>query len=346
MAGYWIRIMATAGIAALTTAALVPVARKLAYRFRIIDHPRPGKAHSVVTPYLGGLAIAPIAVLASLFLPQWKAEAVVIVCAAMIVAAVGLVDDIRSLSPLPRLVVEVVAASAVYAVGARVQLFGGPADYLLTVGWLVVLTNSFNLLDNMDGCAGLIAVVMASGLAIAAGLEDQVLVGGLAAVVAGACLGFLPANWHPASIFMGDTGSLFLGFILGTISLKLRFPVGHGESISALLLLSGPVLFDTTLVVLSRVRAHRPIYIGGTDHTSHRLLRLGVPVPAVAALLATSVAMSVGLGVAVGSGALPAAPVLGGMLMLAAALLTLLLRVPVAEDSTREKQVFPSAAAA
>lgn len=345
MAEYWARILLLAVLAAAASAALVPVARRLAYRFEIIDHPKPGKVHRVVTPYLGGLAIAPVAVGASLLLPEWKAEAVVIVAAAMAVAAVGLVDDIRSLSPLPRLLVEVAAATAVFRVGSRVELFGGVADYVLTVGWLVVLTNSFNLLDNMDGCAGVVAVVMASGMAIAAGLQGQVLVGGIAALVAGACLGFLPANWHPASIFMGDAGSLFLGFILATISLKLRFHVDHSQSIPALILLAGPALFDTTLVVISRLHARRPIYIGGTDHTSHRLMRLGLPVPIVAGLLAVGMALCVGLGVAVGRGALPAAAVMGPMFALAALFLVLLLRVPLEDRALRQGEDVQSVVA-
>ncbi|MFP5318554.1 MAG: glycosyltransferase family 4 protein [Acidimicrobiia bacterium] len=346
MADYWFRIAVTAGVVAVLSAALVPAARRIAFHFSVIDHPKPGKFHHRVTPYLGGLAIVPVAALASQFLPHWKAEVVVIAFAALMVAAVGLVDDVRTLSPAPRLAVEAVAASAVFFVGARVDVFGGPADYVLTVGWLVVLTNSFNLLDNMDGCAGLIAVVMATGMAVAAGMQGQVLVGGMAALVAGACLGFLPANWHPASIFMGDTGSLFLGFILATLSLKLRFPVSHAESISALLLIAGPVLFDTTLVVLSRLRAGRPIYIGGTDHTSHRLMRLGLPVPAVAGLLGGAVAVCTALGVAVGHNALPATAVLAVMLAVGVVALILLLRLPLPDNAGREEAAVPTVATA
>lgn len=286
-------------------ALLTPVARRVAIRRDITDHPSASKAHAVATPYLGGVAIAICVLAGSSLLPQWKAEAVVLVCAALLVGAIGLIDDMRNLGPAPRLAVEVVAASIVFASGARAQIGGPVIDYVLTVGWLVVMTNAFNLLDNMDGCAGLIAAVTATGLAIAALLQDQVLVGGLAVVVAATCVGFLLHNWHPARIFMGDAGSLFLGFLLSAIALKLRFPGSHLSSITAVILLAGPALFDTTLVVVSRVRARRPIATGGVDHTSHRLGRLGLSPPTVALVLAAGTCVCVALGLLVGRDLVP-----------------------------------------
>ena len=128
------------------------------------------------------------------------------------------------------------------------------------------------------------------------------LVGGMAVVVAAACMAFLLYNWHPARIFMGDAGSLFLGFVLAVIALKLRTPVPHGASIVAVILLVGPAVFDTTLVVISRVSHGRPIYIGGTDHTSHRLVLLGVPRIGVTAVLVGGTAASCTLGVLVAEG--------------------------------------------
>ena len=157
-------------------------------------------------------------------------------------------------------------------------------NVVVSVIALVVLTNSFNLLDNMDSAAGAIAATIATALAVTALLEGQILVGGLAVVVASASLGFLVYNWHPASIFMGDAGSLFLGFLLAVIALKLRTGVGHFPSAVAAVLLVAPAVLDTTLVVISRVRSGRPIYIGGTDHSSHRLMLLGIGPRAVLAV--------------------------------------------------------------
>lgn len=267
--------------------------------------PRPDRHHTQPTPYLGGVAILVVAAAASPFISEWKAEAGVIIAGAVLLGIVGLLDDLHDLRPAPRLVAEVFAALLAAAVGARVEIFGGPADVVLTVLWLVGVTNAFNLIDNMDGAAGGIASAAAVALAVTAGINGQVLVGGLAAVVAGSCVAFLIYNWYPARIFMGDAGALPLGYLLAAIALKLRFPVPHTASITAIVLFTAPALFDTTLVVTSRLARHKPIYQGGTDHTSHRLLRLGWSTHLVAALITAASAVCAGLGVLVGRGEIP-----------------------------------------
>jgi UDP-GlcNAc:undecaprenyl-phosphate GlcNAc-1-phosphate transferase len=129
---------------------------------------------------------------------------------------------------------------------------------------------------------------------------------------------------------MGDAGALPLGYLLAAIALKLRFPpeVDHLASVTAIVLFTAPALFDTTLVVISRVGHHRPIYIGGTDHTSHRLLRLGISTRRVATLVTLVAAACAGLGVAVGRGALDPLPVVVPLAVIAVAGLILLLRLP------------------
>ncbi|MBV9041195.1 MAG: undecaprenyl/decaprenyl-phosphate alpha-N-acetylglucosaminyl 1-phosphate transferase [Acidimicrobiia bacterium] len=287
-----------------SVALLMPLVRSVALRYGVIDRPAAGKLHTTVTPYLGGVAILITGLGASTFLPSWSAQGVGIVVGAVVVGLVGLVDDMRTLNPGPRLVMEAAAASLAFFTGARIHLVNGPVDWVLTVTWLVVLTNSFNLLDNMDGAAAVIGSATAVALAVAAVLGGQVLVGGMAAVVAGSCLGFLLYNWYPARIFMGDAGSLFVGFLLAGLALKLRFPVGHVAGVAAVALLAGLALFDTTLVVISRAWHRRPIYMGGTDHTSHRLMRLGMSTPAVGVVLMVVTGMCGAIGVAVGRGAL------------------------------------------
>jgi UDP-GlcNAc:undecaprenyl-phosphate GlcNAc-1-phosphate transferase len=324
----WVVLALVASSAFVATTALVPTVRKVAIRRSVIDLPGKGKAHQVVTPSMGGTAIVLVALIGSLLFPGPSLESGLILFAAVAIAAMGLVDDIRTLGPLPRVATEVVGATLVFAAGARVDLVGGLGDWALTVVWLVVLTNSFNLLDNMDGCAGLIASVTAAALVVAAGTEGQILVGGLAALLTGACVGFLVHNWHPARIFMGDAGSLFLGFMLATVALKLRFPVSHDHSIVAVILLAAPALFDTTLVVLSRLLARRPIYVGGTDHTSHRLAHLGLSTPVVSLILATGTAACCALGLLVGRGILPGTHVLVPLIAVGVLLLAALLRIP------------------
>jgi UDP-GlcNAc:undecaprenyl-phosphate GlcNAc-1-phosphate transferase len=289
-----------------SVALLMPLARAVALRYGIIDRPAAGKLHTSVTPYLGGVAILITGLGASTFLPSWSAQGVGIVVGALVVGLVGLVDDIRTLDPRPRLVMEAAAASLAFFTGARIHLVNDPVDWALTVTWLVVLTNSFNLLDNMDGAAGVVGSATAVALAVAAVLGGQVLVGGMAAIVAGSCLAFLLYNWYPARIFMGDAGSLFVGFLLAALALKLRFPVSHLAGVSAVGLLAGLALFDTTLVVISRTWHRRPLLMGGTDHTSHRLMRLGMSTPAVGMLLMVVAAGCGAMGVAVGRGVLSA----------------------------------------
>ncbi len=239
----------------VATLAVVPLVQRVALAHDVTSPPRADRLHTSPTPYLGGVAIILVATAVSPFLGQWRTEAGIIIAGALLLAFVGLLDDIKNLRPGPRLAAETLAALGAASTGARVNLFGGPLDWVLTVVWLVGITNAFNFIDNMDGAAGGIAASSAVALAFTAGLGEQILVGGLAAVVAGTCLAFLVYNWPPARIFMGDAGALPLGYLLAVIALKLRFPVEHPASITAIVLFAGPALFDTAVVVISR--AHR-----------------------------------------------------------------------------------------
>lgn len=311
--------------------AFVPLARRGALLLDVTDRPAAGKVHKLATPCLGGVAVA-AAVLFASAIGGWRGQAVAILAAALLVACIGLVDDIRTVKPGVRLMVEVLAASIAFAAGARVELVGGFGDLVLTIIWLVVLTNAYNLLDNMDACASLIMATSAAALLAAAILNDQVLVATLAVAVVGAAIGFLVYNWHPARIFLGDAGSLFLGFLISAIALKLRFPVPQGAGVVAVAVVAAPALFDTTLVVISRIRAGRPIVVGGTDHTSHRLAALGLTTRQVALLLGAVSAGCGIVGVAVGHGLVDPWAVLGTGAVIGTVLLTVLLPMSVYDD--------------
>ena len=341
------RIASVGVLAFLLVVALVPLCKRVALAKGICDAPEPGKVHGQATPYLGGVSIAIAAVLCSLLLPGWESEAAdaaKILGAACLVSAAGLLDDIRGLGPRPRLLVEFGAALLAVSAGARINVFGEVVDVTVSVIALVILTNSFNLLDNIDSAASAIAATIASALAVTALLGGQMLVGGLAVVVAAASLGFLVYNWHPASIFMGDAGSLFLGFLLAVIALKLRTGVGHFPSAVAALLLVAPAVLDTTLVVISRLRSGRPIYIGGTDHTSHRLMLLGVGPRLVIAILVLGTAFSATMGVLVSQDVVH--PVLAAAFVFIPALFALvaLLRVGRYGPSTGRAQLLETRA--
>lgn len=307
----------------------VPTVRHLAVRTGVLDNPDQGKMHTGATPYFGGLAIGFAALLIPSLFQSWTREAAYIGIAAIMVSACGLVDDLRNLNPYARLGVEILAAALAVHAGAKIQLFDNWVDVALTVVWLVVITNSFNLLDNMDGVAGTIATATAIALVVASVLQDQILVGALAAALAGGCLGFLVYNWHPASIFMGDAGSLLLGFLLAVVSLKLRWSTPHFESVTAVVLIMAPAVFDTALVVVSRKVAGRSIMVGGTDHTSHRLHRLGLPIRWVATSLGLVAVACATLGVLVGRGVVPPWAAIIPIVALSAAIFVPLVRMPV-----------------
>jgi hypothetical protein len=180
-----------------------------------------------------------------------------------------------------------------------VQLFeAAPLNWLITLVWIVGITNAVNLMDNMDGLAAGITLVGALAFFGLAALEGQGLVASLAAALAGAAAGFLFYNFAPAVSFMGDAGSLTLGFVLAVIGIKLRFinfPLG--ATWMAPIVVLGVLIFDTTLVSLSRLRRGRSIFQGGSDHTSHRLAQLGMgQARAVLTLYLTAAALGLAAG--------------------------------------------------
>jgi UDP-GlcNAc:undecaprenyl-phosphate GlcNAc-1-phosphate transferase len=208
-----------------------------------------------------------------------------ILAGASLVAALGAWDDRRPLSPAVKVAGELLAGGILVAADVRVSLLTGrladPAgpvlDILLTLLWVLAVTNAANLLDNMDGALAGVTAVAAAALALLAHGSGQLLVAPLAAALCGASLGFLYHNRSPAHIFMGDAGSLFVGFVLAALGIKLRFP-GQPPSATWMvpLLVMAVLLFDTLLVSLSRLRRGlNPLTAGGKDHLAHRLVAAG-----------------------------------------------------------------------
>ncbi|MEX1019178.1 MAG: MraY family glycosyltransferase, partial [Litorilinea sp.] len=200
-------------------------------------------------------------------------EVVGIFIGATLMSFMGVIDDRWGLGSYAKLVGQLVAGAVLVLSGVQVQLFGGWLDIAITIFWVVGITNALNLIDNMDGLAGGIAMIAAVFFTLLAALSRQYLVGALAAALAGACLGFLIYNWNPAHIFMGDAGSLFLGFLLAAVAIKLRFPTNSNTItwLIPILVMAVPI-FDTGLVFLSRLRRGKnPLTTPGKDHLSHRL---------------------------------------------------------------------------
>jgi UDP-GlcNAc:undecaprenyl-phosphate GlcNAc-1-phosphate transferase len=257
-----------------------PLARRMALRLGIIDQPNARKIHVDPIPLLGGVAIYGAFIAAViLFGNRFRLnELISILVGASLMSFLGVWDDRRGLSPLLKLVGQFLAASILVVSGVRIGTFPWEAlNIAVTLGWVVVITNGMNLLDNMDGLTGGVGAVAAIFFLLLAAMNDQYLVGALSAALVGACFGFLIYNFNPASIFMGDAGSLFLGFVLAAVSIKLRFPEGI-EIVTWMVpvLILGLPLFDTTLVIISRLRRNlNPLTSPGKDHVSHRLVAMG-----------------------------------------------------------------------
>ncbi len=330
--------VAIAGFTALGLAAtLTEPMRRVALRYGLTDRPAAHKAHARTTPYLGGVAVVAATVLPAVALIRhWNLRLIALVLAGIVVAALGLVDDLRPLGPRPRLLVEAMAATAVVVCGDRVRVFGSLwPDAILTVIWIVVLTNSFNLLDNMDGAAASTATAITGVLAVLAWTSGAPGLAALLACLAAACGGFLCHNWSPARIFMGDAGSLFIGFVISTASVQLIGAHGGVGALTALGLVTFVATVDTTLVLISRYANGRSWHEGGTDHVAHRLRRLGMTPPQVALVLFGVAAVSSLLGFLVADDVLPAVKVLAGGTGTVATAVALLLRVRVYADRTR-----------
>ncbi len=258
-----------------------PVARFLAPRMGVIDNPDARKIHERPVPRLGGAAMLLTVILVALVLGErYKFEQFgTILVGATGISFIGLIDDRWGLRPLVKLAGQIAAALLLYASGVHIRAFGLPAVNLVaTVLWVVYITNAINLLDNMDGLAGGITAIAAAHFALMCSFSGQYLVGALSIALLGACLGFLFYNLNPASIFMGDSGSLFLGFMLAATGIKLSFPenVTFVTWMVPVLVMSVPI-FDTALVIVSRLRRGlNPLTNPGRDHVSHRLVGAGM----------------------------------------------------------------------
>lgn len=262
-------------------AGLTPVVAAIARRLGLVASPREDRWHRTPTALLGGVAILLAFLAAMALLREWDGQMLAFLAGAAVVFLVGLADDVRGLSPAGKLLGQLAAGVIVVAAGSRFSTgLGIWADWALTLFWVVGIINAFNLLDNMDGLAAGTAAIAGLLLFWHARGVGSAEVGYAALVLSGACLGFLIYNFNPARVFMGDCGSLFLGYAMAVLTLQ-----GAWTRLSAANLLwslAGPVMFltlpivDTALVSLVRTLHGRPVYKGGKDHISHRLVAVGL----------------------------------------------------------------------
>ncbi len=283
--------------------------RLLALRFGVLDFPGARKSHTAPVPRIGGMAIFAALVIvvwgsligfrylslgwlsttfhqSILALAQFQQilnKLIVLFVGASIVTAIGLIDDIRGVnfSPLVKLLAQVFAAAILLSAGIYMDLFVffPPLSMLLSVVWVVGISNSFNFLDNMDGLSSGIAIICSCVFLALVMLKGEFFIALLLGALVGSILGFFQFNICRGSIFMGDSGSLLLGYMLGAISLMARYVDPTEASIFpvlAPLMILGLPIFDTVSVIVIRMREGRPVYVGDQMHLSHRLVRLGM----------------------------------------------------------------------
>ena len=282
--------------------AWVPLVRWFALRFGFVNTPAADRWSERPTALLGGVGIAAsaaaaaaLAVIVSGVPGEVTANvaanrvAAGIVLSAGLMFAVGLLDDLLNLKPHLKFIMQVVGGSVLVMFGGIVPLTEWyPVNVLISVFWFVAITNAVNLLDNMDGVAAGVAAIAAFFLGLVGVRDGAWLAGSLAWGLSGACLGFLKYNFKPASIFMGDAGSLFIGAVLAGLAAAVNGASTSGSLVSVLfvpLVIIAVPVFDTALVTVTRALAGRAFYQGGRDHTSHRLVSLGLTERQTALLL-------------------------------------------------------------
>ena len=267
------RLLIGFAIAAMVVYAATPYAIVVADRLRFYDKPIGYKGHARPTPYLGGAAVMAGFIVALLLTAGHWGRTVPLVGGVALLWAVGTIDDRRTVRPAWRVLVELALAWMVWASGLGWHLhMGGGGDLALTCLWVLAVVNAFNLFDNMDGTASAMALVACAGIALLGILHGHTWSPVAAVALAGACLGFLPRNMaRPARIFLGDGGSMPLGFAVAVLAMRAAvISAPTWKSLVVALLLVGVPVLDTSLVIVSRRRRGVSILKGGQDHLTHR----------------------------------------------------------------------------
>ena len=278
----------------------VPIARQAALKYGIVDAPDGRLKHQKEpVPYFGGLAIYLAFLMSVAFTFEFRHDVLGIILGGTIVVMLGLIDDFGVLTPGTKLVGQLLAVFVLIKSGIRIEIAAFPEwlDLLLTVFWMVGLINAFNLLDIMDGLSAGIGAVSASFLLVVAILQGDQTIAVMLVALLGSLLGFLKYNWHPARVYMGDTGAMFIGLLLGAMTMIERYPSDHPLSLLTPVFILGVPIFDTLFVMYIRYRRGLPIFWGSPDHIAIRLRHWGLSVPqiVITSYVATAVMGMIGL---------------------------------------------------
>lgn len=284
-------LILTCVVAFVFSFAATPIAYRLAFKVGAVDVPRDKRRmHKKPTPRIGGLAIIFGFMVAIFCFGRLTRELTAILCGAAIIAAMGFIDDCKNLDAKLKFVIQIVAALVVMIGGnIRITVFTNPnifsdSPYLVlpwwlsgvaTIIWIVFITNAVNFIDGLDGLAAGVSAIMSVSLVFVAIRMGEYPVAVIGLALMGACFGFLPFNFNPAKIFMGDTGSTFLGFILATLSIQGVFKSYAVISFAVPLLILGLPLFDAMFAMIRRIYHGQSPMSADRGHLHHRLIDMG-----------------------------------------------------------------------
>jgi UDP-GlcNAc:undecaprenyl-phosphate/decaprenyl-phosphate GlcNAc-1-phosphate transferase len=291
----WIlsKYLFTLGLSFLLTLYLTPVFREAALRFGITDKPdTPLKKQKEPVPYLGGLAVYLSFLVTSAFFYDYSREVLGILLAGAIIVILGLIDDLGVLSPKIKLLGQFLAACVLIKASIFIKLTILPwwIAYPLTILWVLAITNALNLIDIMDGLASGVAAIAALILVLVNFQSGRDFIVPLSLALAGSLLGFIPHNFKPAKIYLGDAGSLFIGLMLASLSMNGAYTRRSLMGVVAPLLILGVPIFDMLFVMYIRFRRGIPVMQGSPDHFALRLRkwRFSVEQTVMASYLATA----------------------------------------------------------
>lgn len=266
---------------------LTPVMRLIALRFKVLDFPSERKIHTEPTPLLGGIAVYTGIVVSIISNQILDKEGLAILLGGTVLMLVGLINDKKEISPSIRLIIQIVITAFIIKSGISLTIFsdktflGSSINFLLSLLWIVGITNSMNFFDGMDGLAAGLSIITAFFLGIIAFMGEQPILGWMAVAILGASLGFLPYNFRvkgPAIIFLGESGSIFLGFLLASLAIKGEWSENNPlVSLTAPLLIFAIFIYDTIYITISRILEGRVknvkewIDYVGRDHIHHRM---------------------------------------------------------------------------
>ena len=287
----FIKLLFACIVAFVITLVSTPIVKKLAFKWKAIDVPKDGRRmHKNPIPRLGGLAIIFGFAVSVVLFGIMTREILAILCGAFIIAVMGIVDDIKSLDAKPKFFVQIIAALIVVLTGnMKISVITNPnifsdipylilPDWLsiiVSIVWIVFITNAVNFIDGLDGLAAGVSAIMSVSLTFIAVRLGEYYVAVVSVALMGACFGFLPYNFNPAKIFMGDTGSTFLGFILASLSINGVFKSYAIISFAVPVLMLGLPLFDASFAMIRRLLRGESPMKADRGHLHHRLIDMG-----------------------------------------------------------------------